>query len=102
MEYLLNTKLNILNRGKKPTFVISNRKEVTDWTLGTDKIGDIVSNWHVSYEISLSDHRYIPFHVGDLDFTRVTYCDPKRTNWESYHEDLQANLGVVPRVIYSV
>jgi hypothetical protein len=56
MECLVSTNLNILNKGNKPTFVISNRKEVTDLTLGTDKIGDLVTNWHVSDEISLSDH----------------------------------------------
>jgi hypothetical protein len=36
-------------------------------TLGTDKTGDLVSNWHVSGENSLLDHRYILFQVGDLE-----------------------------------
>ena len=70
-------------------------------TLGTDKIGDLVTNWHVSDEISLSDHRHIVFQVGDLEVTRLTYHNPKRTNWESYQEDLKVNLWVVPRVIHS-
>jgi hypothetical protein len=102
MEYLVSTNLNILNKGNEPTFVISNRKEVIDLTLGTDKIGDLVTNWHVSDDISLSDHRYTVFQVGDLEVTRLTYCNPKRTNWESYQEELKVNLGVVPRVIHSV
>jgi hypothetical protein len=70
MEYLVSTNLDILHNGNKPTFVISNRKEVIDLILETDKIGDLVTNW-------------------------LTYRNPKRTNWE----DLQVNLGVVPRVI---
>jgi hypothetical protein len=74
---------------------ISNRKEVIDLTLGTDQVGDLVSIWHVSDEISLSDHRYIVFQVGDLEVTRLTYCSPKRTNWESYQKDLKANLGAI-------
>jgi hypothetical protein len=37
MEYLIRTKLNIPNTGDKPAFVISNRKEVVDLTLGTDR-----------------------------------------------------------------
>ena len=37
MEYLVSTNFNILNRGNKPTFVIINRKDVIDMTLGTDK-----------------------------------------------------------------
>jgi hypothetical protein len=102
MGYLVSTNLNILNKDNEPTFVISNRKEVIDLTLGTDKIGDLVTNWHVSDDISFSDHRYIEFQVGDLEVTSLIYHNPKRNNWESYWEDLKANLGVVPRVIYSV
>jgi hypothetical protein len=67
-------------------------------TLGTDKIGDLVTNWHVSDEISVSDHRYIVFQEGDLAVTSLTYRKPKRTNWE----DLKPNLGVVSRVIHLV
>jgi hypothetical protein len=39
MEYLESTKLNILNQGEKPSFVVSNRNEVIDLILGTDKAG---------------------------------------------------------------
>lgn len=56
MEHWVSTNLNILI--KEPASVISNRKEITDLTLRTDKAGDLVTNWHVSDEISLSDHRY--------------------------------------------
>jgi hypothetical protein len=38
MEYLLSTKLNFLNQGNEPTFVIHNRKEVIDLTPQTNKI----------------------------------------------------------------
>jgi hypothetical protein len=55
-------------------------------TLGTDKVGDVVTNWHVSDEISVSDHRYIVFQVGDLEVTRLTYHNPNQ-------ENLKANLG---------
>ena len=56
MEYLAQN-LNILIKGNEPSFIISNRKEVTELTLVTDKTADLVSNWYVSDEISLSDHR---------------------------------------------
>jgi hypothetical protein len=59
MEYLVSSNLDILNQGNEHTFVIRNRKEVIDLTLGTNRIGNLVSNWHVSDEPSLSDHRYI-------------------------------------------
>jgi hypothetical protein len=45
MKYLVSTNLNILNKGNKPIFVISNRKKVIDLTLGTDKIGDLLTKW---------------------------------------------------------
>jgi hypothetical protein len=63
MEYLVSLNLNILNQGNKPTFVIHNRKEVSEFTLETNKIGNLVSNWHVYDEPSLLDHKYIPSHV---------------------------------------
>lgn len=65
-----------LNKGNEPTLVINNRKEVTDLTLGTDKIGYLVINWHVSNEISLSVYRYIEFRAGDLEVTRSTPKEP--------------------------
>jgi hypothetical protein len=58
MEYLVRSNLNILNHGNEPNFVVRNRKDVIDLTLGTNKIGDLVSNWHVSDEPSLSYHRF--------------------------------------------
>jgi hypothetical protein len=44
MEYLVSSNLNILNQGNEPTFVIRNRKEVIDLPLGTNRIGNLVSN----------------------------------------------------------
>jgi hypothetical protein len=44
MEYLVGSNLNILNQGNEPTSVIHNRKKVTDLPLGTNRIGNLVSN----------------------------------------------------------
>jgi hypothetical protein len=102
LEYFTSTNVNILNKGNEPTFVVSNRQEVIDLKLGTENIGDLVSNWHVSDESSLSDDRYILFQVGDVEISRITYRNSKRTDWETYREDLKINLGVVPRVVHLV
>jgi hypothetical protein len=102
LEYLVSTNLTILNKGNEPTFAVSNRQDVTDLTLGTDKIGDLVSNCQVSDDTSLLDHRNILFKAGDLEISSITYRNPKRTNWESYWEDLKVNLGVVPGVVHLV
>jgi hypothetical protein len=77
-------------------------KEVIHLTLGTDKIVDLVTNWHVSDEISLSDDTYKVFQLCDLEVARPKYYDPKRTNSESYQEDLKANIWAVPRTIHLV
>jgi hypothetical protein len=58
MEYLVSTNLNILNKDKELTLVISNREVVIDLTPGADKIVNTVTNWHASDEIS-SDNGYI-------------------------------------------
>jgi len=42
MEYLVSSNVSILNQGNKPTFVISNRKEVIGLTLWTNWIGNLV------------------------------------------------------------
>ena len=65
-----------LNKGNEPTLVINNRKEVTDLTLQTAKIGYLVTNWHVSNEISLSVYRHTEFQAGDLKVTRSTPREP--------------------------
>jgi hypothetical protein len=79
MEYLVSTNLNILNKGNEPTYVISNRK-VTHLTLVTSKIGDLVTNWHVCDEISLSNDTHQVLQLCDLDVARPEYHNPKRTN----------------------
>jgi hypothetical protein len=99
MEFLVSLNLNILNRGKEPAFVVHNRKEVVDLTLGTNKIGDLVSNWHVSDEPSLSDHRYICFQIGNITTNYVTFRNPKRTKWESYKDGLKGNLEIISHKI---
>jgi hypothetical protein len=88
----VSSNLNILSQGNEPTFVVHNKKDVTDLTPGTNKIGNLVSNWHVSGEPSVSDHRYIFFQKGNTPITLVTFRDPKRTNWESYKDNLWVNL----------
>jgi hypothetical protein len=56
LDFLVSLNVNILNHGNEPTFVVCKRKEVTDLTLGTNNIVNLVSNWHVSDEPSFSDH----------------------------------------------
>jgi hypothetical protein len=102
MEYFVSSNLNILNKGNEPTFAVHSRQEVIDLTLGTNRIGDLVSNWHVSDDPSLSDHRHICFQIHNIKVEQSTYRNPKRTNWESYQDDLQVNLGTISRNIHTI
>jgi hypothetical protein len=95
MEFLVSSNLNILNRNNEPTFVVRNRKEVIDLTLGTNKIGDLVSNCLVSDEPSFSDHRYICFQIGNITTNYVTFRNPKRSKWKLYKDDLKGNLEII-------
>ena len=63
MEYMVSTKLNILNKDNKPTFLKVRRTQVIDLTLGTTLVGNLVSDWNVSSKESLSDHRYTGFKI---------------------------------------
>jgi hypothetical protein len=43
-EYLVSSDLNSLNQDNEPSFVVHNRNDVTDLTLGTNKIRNLVSD----------------------------------------------------------
>jgi hypothetical protein len=57
MEYMVSTKLNFLNTCNEPTFLNVRKRHVIDLTLGTMLVGNLVPDWHVSSEESLSDNR---------------------------------------------
>jgi hypothetical protein len=92
-NYIMANGLDIMNRGKRFTFVTSNRQEVIDITIATLYAGNLVKDLHVSEEISCSDHRHIRFTVTGIDHTVVTYRNPRRTDWESFRTDLLGCLS---------
>jgi hypothetical protein len=71
-------------------------------TLRTNKILNLVSNWHVSDEPSLSDHRYIHFEIGNITINEITLRNPRRTNWKLHKDKLKANLGTLPRSLCTI
>ena len=93
LEYLVTTNLSVLNRGTKPTFVVSNRQEVIDITLVTSSIESLMTGWRVSDEESLSDHRYIQFQVKADRPVLPSWRNPRATRWDAYCADLEAALG---------
>jgi hypothetical protein len=84
--------LDIMNKGNRPTFVTCNRQEVIDIMIATFYTGNFIKNWHVSEEVSCSDHRCIRFTVTGTDRSVEVYCHPRRTDWESFRTDLSGCL----------
>jgi hypothetical protein len=77
-----------MNIGNRPTFVTSNRQEFIDITIATFYAGNFINDWHVTEEVSCSDHRYIRFTVTGIDCSVEVHRNPCRTNWESFRTDL--------------
>jgi ribonuclease HI len=93
MEYLMANDLEVLNRGSTPTFVIRQRQEVLDITLGCRNAARLVSNWEVSSEASLSDHRQIRFSIGAEKPEPSYYRNPRATDWGAYRATLEGKLA---------
>ena len=58
-----------------------------------------MSDWHVSSEESLSDHRC--FKIESQVFETVIYRNLKETDWGGYRQDLLALIGGILKKIRS-
>jgi hypothetical protein len=91
-NYIKANGLDIMNRGNRPTFVTTNRQDVIEITIATFYSGNLIKDWHVTKEVSYSDHRYTRFTVRGIDHTVKTYRIPRRTDWESFRTDLSPGM----------
>ncbi|XP_062715533.1 uncharacterized protein LOC134291599 [Aedes albopictus] len=99
MEYLSSTDLALLNIGNRPTFMVSAREEVLDITLCSSRISHELTNWHVSDEESLSDHRYIFFEHLNVTSQTLRFRNPRSTNWDLYTDLVAAKFhGYSPSI----
>lgn len=92
MEFIASTSLEILNKGKEPTFVTKTRKEVLDVTFATRSILDRIANWRVSNEETLSDHKEINFEIQTGNVKAIPFKNPRRTDWECFKARLNELL----------
>ena len=92
-NYIMANGLDIMNRGNKPAFVTYNRQEVIDITIATVYVGKCIKDWHVTEEVSFSDHRYVCFTVMGIDRSVEVHRNPRRTDWESFRTDLLGCLS---------
>ena len=81
-EFLNTSNLETIKRGSEPTFCTSVRQEVIDITLGSHGLLDTITDWEVSLEPSLSDHRHILFTLrGSIPVLLIR--NHRGTNWGS-------------------
>ncbi|XP_012538026.1 uncharacterized protein LOC105837636 [Monomorium pharaonis] len=97
LEFLVSTDLKILNRGEEPTFVTAVKKEILDLTVCSRQLVQEVTGWRVSEEPSLSDHRQITFRLAKAQTKVMTVRNPRKTNWDSFREDLAVGLREFPK-----
>lgn len=95
LEFLATTDLEILNRGNSPTFVTSRRAEVLDLTVCSQSIVSKVINWHVSNEVTLSDHRAIVFEIACATSPPKSFRNPRNTDWAKFNNLAAIGLGNV-------
>ncbi len=92
-SFIVGTDMDLLNRGRSPTFVTKRRKEVLDITLVSQDFLRYVSGWHVSQEDSLSDHRHIRFLIDVDELPDVYRRNPRNTDWSAFKAELEEWLG---------
>lgn len=93
LEFIIASDLCILNKGNRPTFIDRRREEVIDITLCSLGVELDVSGWHVSQEYSLSDHQPILFSLSADKQSPISFRNPRKTNWDSFKENLGTEIG---------
>ena len=104
LDFILSYDLSIQNVGNSPTFINRVRQEIIDLTLTNRLAANLIQNWKVVDEDSLSDHRYIGFQLGaDLSIIPEGR-NPRKTDWTRYNELVDNGLSnqVLPQKIHTV
>ena len=91
-DYLLCNNIDIMNRGKDPTFITRARQEVLDITLANPLIAPRICNWCVSKEASLSDHCHIRFDLKVKKKFAKEIRYPKLTDWCAYQGHIKSEI----------
>lgn len=92
LGFIASNNLEIMNKGTEPTFVNKIIKQVLDITLVSQEIQTRVHNWHVSPEITLSDHREINFILDYNTEPDSLFRNPRKTDWTGFTEHVQIML----------
>jgi hypothetical protein len=91
IDFLSSNNLEILNQGNEPTFCSGGRQELIDITLGSRGLLESITEWVVSSETSLSDHRHVLLILRG-SWPELLIRNPRGTDWGSFREDLRMRL----------
>lgn len=102
LDYLNSVNLVVVNVGNKPTYRHEGRdvESVIDLTITTPLLSSRIVNWHVSDEVSLSDHRHICFEVQSERTEEEYIRSPKMTDWQVFRQKLVLLLVGFQVIIY--
>ena len=90
--YLFSTQLYIANTGSEPTWVTSRAQTIIDLTLASEGALEMLTDWHVSSELSCSDHKRIRFVLNTEITIQPPKRNPKHTDIALYVETLNNTL----------
>jgi len=92
LELLTQQNWHLLNQGCCPTFVTAVRSEVLDITICTPGLCKIITDWKVSDQHMLSDHRMLEFSVQKAKVEQRWTRNVRKTNWDQYVTVLDQEL----------
>lgn len=96
IEFLDQFDLDVVNRDSVPTFSTGRGETVIDLTLCSFSTTGSIRDWHVSKDVSLSDHRYIKFWLEGRGASPVYRRNPRKTDWGKYTDSLKTRMGDFP------
>ena len=92
LEFIVANNLLLLNNGDDPTFVTTQRSEVIDLSIVSQRAARYASNWYVSPEESLSDHRRIHFEISNPTIVLEEFRNPRKVDYLSFNIELCKSL----------
>lgn len=93
LEFMMANDIDCANVGTKPTFVAQDREEVLDVTLTTRTMYERVVGWHVSDEVSFSDHMYIRFMIKGKALSAEPTRNVRKTDWDHFEGEVGKRIA---------
>jgi hypothetical protein len=106
-EFIAQNNLIILNNNINcPTFETSRGQSSIDLTLASLSLTTKISNWKVSEEDSLSDHKYILFSISTntrkIEFRSTLKYNTRRANWTAFENEFKPKLNQMIRELINI